>query len=197
MSVHIYPAAVMNKDGDDTAHRHGGEPEPPVFLQVVDKVPEPAKTGAILQQTVAGAFVLALGTMLALAGFAVTYGAAHMEAYRPLAAVGGGLLSLSFLLMALRLPVPAYLRLPLDVGGMFVLCVGMGAYFGLPLAEHWFLLAGLGVLWFAVPAAEWLIKTVTNPLAQAMGPVWLGAELAMAFGGLWLMYKGLQLVQLL
>jgi hypothetical protein len=169
-----------------------------VFLHVV---PQPAAEQrptrpAAAATALPGTFLLALGGMLALSALLVVEGAALAANAVGLLYAGCVLLGLSVVVSFGRLSIPALVRLPVDVVGIFTLSAGLGAHFGVPLAEHLFLLLGLGVLWFAVPAGEWVIKTVTVPLSSVLGRFWGAAELLLAAAGLWLLYQSLTLVQL-
>jgi hypothetical protein len=193
MSIHPFSPPEIDVT-EQTTVRLGGEPEPPVFLQEVKTIPTKKKSST----ATSGPFLLALGATLALASFTVKLGALYGASFSLwLLCVGSGMLALSCIITINRMPVPAHMRLPLDVLGIFTLSTGAGAYYGLPAPEPLFLSLALGVLWFATPAAEWLVKSLYTPIAHLLGRASPFIDILCAGGGILLAYLSLQWVQLL
>lgn len=196
MSVH--PFKTPHTADSTDIKKLAGEPEPPVFLTVVDNAPTtPAPTLADTLP-VSGPFVFALGAMLCLAAFIASFAAASYGSFAlPLLGAGGGMLTLSCIASLLRLPVSSFFRLPLDVVGIFTLSAGVGAFYGTPLGDITFTLLTLGVLWFAVPAAEWLTKGLLGPAFNALGSLRIVPDVLLSALGVWLLYTGLHMAELL
>ncbi len=196
MSVHPFKTPHTADSAD--IKKLAGEPEPPVFLTVVDSAPATEKPTLAASLPISGPFVFALGAMLCLAAFVASFAAAGYSSFAlPLLAIGGGMLTLSCVTSLLRLPVSSFFRLPLDVLGIFTLSAGIGAFYGTPLGDVTFTLLTLGVLWFAVPAAEWVTKGLLNPVFKIFGGLRIVPDVLLSALGVWLLYTGLHMAELL